>query len=54
MTTSTAWGGGVDFDLTFTAARYRQYFRTRPIASSRQTLSVAQRGLPSFSTEAFG
>jgi hypothetical protein len=45
---------GVDFDLRFTAARYRQYLRARPVASSRQTLSAAERGLPSFSTEAFG
>lgn len=44
---------GADFDLRFTAARYRQVFRSRPVASPRQTLSAARRGLPSFSTEPF-
>ena len=39
---------GSGFDLRLTAARYRQHFRAAPIVSGRQTLSVAQRGLPSF------
>ena len=44
---------GVDVDLRLTAAGYRQVFRSAPVASRQQSLSTAQRGLPSFSTAPF-
>lgn len=42
---------GSDFQLTLTAARFRLYFRSRPSPSTRQVLSAAERGLPSFAID---
>jgi hypothetical protein len=44
---------GSDFELRFAAARFRQCLRARPVHARRQSLSVTQRGLPSFATDVF-